>query len=147
MRANHHLRSVPGMMLVKCQGRTGASRRRWGKTPEEAGFQVGEPEGVVAEADGIAAGSGPLVNDLVRGRRNLSQGRTDQRGPDGSRAETDFASMARDVGSDSSHDFAGSDIHTRDAAVVVVERPDGAGAGSEEGRLWAHRDRRKHLAG
>jgi hypothetical protein len=55
---------------------------------------VSEPEGIVAEADGVAARACPLADDGVGFGRDLREGNVDERGPDRSCAEGDFAAVA-----------------------------------------------------
>jgi hypothetical protein len=99
---------------------------------------MGEPEGVVAEADGVAAWAGPLADYGVGGGRDLREGNVDDRGPDEARAESDFAAVPGDSRSDGSHDFARADVDASDGAVALVEGPDGASAGGEE--TWLRAD-------
>src|SRR2546423_13340502 len=75
-------------------------------------------------------------------RVDARNGSANQCGPDGTKSKTYFAAMAFESGGDACDEFFRGGIHARNAAVALIEGPDGACAGGRNSRIRADRNLR-----
>src|SRR5450631_267282 len=114
--------------------------------PEQTAAQMGGPEGMVAQAYGVAAGAGVLADYLVRDGGDLGERDADDRGPDRVGVVCNLTAEARNSRGNGGNHLAGFGADAGDAPITLIQGPDRAVAGGEEARIWTDRNGRQDLA-